>query len=238
LLNRTLINKLAGVVGALLLGAAPGWSDQLITNGAFETGTLSGWTVVDSAGSFGPGTWFASDTTTGPVSGFVDAGPASGQWFALSDQTGGGAHALLQSFVVAPDLASLTLSFDMFVNDWDGGPICPPGGSLECGRVDILSSTADAFDTSSGVVQSLYLGTDPNQGVSNPYTHYSFNLTDLAPGAYQLRFAVWDNIYYFNMGVDNVSLEASPEPTSWVLFAIATTAFLGIARFRMAVQSR
>jgi hypothetical protein len=213
--EHTLPKQILGVL-VLLAGANIARADLI--NGGFEAG-LTGWTVSNQ----GSGSWFAATGTTAPVSGLPTAGPAGGSFYALSDQTGGGAHALTQSFTVVAG-TSLTLGFDMFVNDWDGGPFCGPGldftgGPVECGRVDILTAGAGAFDTGAGVVQNLYLGADVPTGQSNPYIPYTFDLSALTPGTYQLRFAEADNQFFFNMGVDNVALTgAVPEPTSILLF--------------------
>jgi hypothetical protein len=223
---------------AIILASSPGFADQLIQNGGFETGTLAGWTVTNQAG--GSGSWFAASGTTAPLSGEHTAGPASGSNYALSDQTGPGAHSLIQSFTLTG--GSAVLSFDMFVNDWDGGPYCGNGlsytsGTAECGRVDILTPTASAFDTGAGVVENLYKGADSPLGTSHGYTLYTFDLSGLAPGTYQLRFAEADNQNFFNMGVDNVSLVTTPEPTSLLLVGTGLLSAVGVAR-RKLVRTR
>jgi PEP-CTERM motif len=198
----------------------------LITNGGFETGSLAGWTEVDQSG--GSGSWFASSSTTTPLSSHLTVGPASGAFYAVTDQTGPGSHVLIQSFTVPTGATSVVLSFDMFVNDWDNGPFCTgldyTASTTECARVDILSAAATPFDTGAGVVDNLFSGADAALGVTNPYSSYSFNLTGiLTPGqTYQLRFGEADNQSYFNQGVDNVSLlaaTATPEPGTMLLFA-------------------
>ena len=63
-LTLTLV-ALALTVGAVLATGT--------TNGDFETGTLSGWTVVDNADF--PGSWFAYSGTSAPLSGRRVAAP-------------------------------------------------------------------------------------------------------------------------------------------------------------------
>ena len=194
---------------------------DLINNGGFETGDLTGWTEADQAG--GSGSWFVSSSTSTPLSGHLTVGPASGEFYAVTDQTGPGSHALLQSFTVSPG-STVTLSFDMFVNNYGGGVFIPGGASdhynvfpNEHGRVDILTSSATAFDTASGVVTNLYNGADAGTP-PNAYTHYSFDITPFvgSGGTFQLRFAEADNQGFFNVGVDNVSISVAsvPEPAS------------------------
>lgn len=200
------------------LAAAP---VELITNGGFETGDFTGWTVTDLAG--GSGSFFVDDADGfTPFSGLPTVGPAAGAFAAVSDQTGPGTHALVQSFVVPLGASSVLLSFDMFVNDSDGGPIVDPIGLDHTGppnqhaRVDLLTAAAGAFDTGAGVISNLYTGVDPQALNPNPYTPYLFDITGLVTpgGTYQIRFGETDNQLFLNQGVDNVSIlvEAVPEP--------------------------
>jgi hypothetical protein len=236
------------VVAATLciwLAGLPARADsQLIVNGGFETGNLAGWTAVDQAG--GSGSWFASSSTSAPLSGLATAGPAGGTFYVVTDQTGPGSHVLLQSFTVPIGSTSVILSFDMFVNDWNSGPFCTgldyTVSQTECGRVDILTAAATAFDTGAGVVDNLFSGADAAHSVANPYTPYSFDLTGiLTPGqTYQLRFGEADNQSFFNQGVDNVSLlaaTATPEPVSMLLFATGLFS-LGAVKKRNHVGSK
>src|SRR5262245_53565551 len=84
---------------------------QLITNGNFETGNFTGWTVVNQAGSFVPGNWFISTPGTAtPVSAFPTlstGGGPHGSFYAVTDQGGPGTHALLQTFSVTPGATSV-----------------------------------------------------------------------------------------------------------------------------------
>ncbi len=224
---------LAALLGAA--GAAQASPIELIVNGDFETGDFTGWTVIDQAGGSGG---FLIDDADGftPASGLATVGAATGGFYAVSDQFGPGAHALVQSFTVPVGVTSVSLSFDMFVNDQNGsGSLVHPAGldftasPNQHARVDILSASAGALSTAVGnVITNLYLGVDGP--APNPYTSYSFDLTALlAPGtSYQLRFAEVDNQYFFNQGVDNVSILADaaqvPTPATLALFGLGLTA--------------
>ena len=211
---------------------------QLLTNGTFETGTLTGWTVANQTGSFAGSNFFAISGTTTPQSASSTVGPASGSFYAVSDQQGSGTHVLLQTFVV-PAASSVELSFSMFANSYGGSFVNPIGldftdGANQHARVDILRAGASAFDTGAGVLQNFYLGTDSG---ANPhaYKNYSFDITSLAGagGTFQIRFAEVDNQLFFNLGVDNVSINSAstavPEPFS---FVFATLGLSGLALFR------
>ncbi len=230
------------VVGLYLLAAVV-WlpptarGAELISNGGFEAG-LAGWTVTNLAGS--DGTWFAMPVGRTPISDYPTVGPATGLLYALSDQNSPGTHALTQAFLVPFGSTSVILSYDMFVNDQSGlGPIVNPAGldhtagPNQHARVDLLTGLAAPFDTGAGVLANFYLGT--YAGVfPHPYIGYLFDITALVvPGeVYQIRFAEVDNQFFFNQGVDNVSIAATvvPEPSTVLSFTAGLAGLLGIAR--------
>ncbi len=196
---------------AVLTAASTTQAAELLSNGDFETGDLTGWTVADQAG--GSGSTYNNTGTSTPISFLVTVGASGGNYYAVTDQGGPGAHALLQSFTVAAG-ASTQLSFDMFANDQSGfGPIINPAGldytasPNQHARVDILDGAAGPFDTGAGVLANFYLGVDagPNP---HAYTPYSFDISSVvaAGGTFQIRFAEVDNQLFFNLGVDNVSI--------------------------------
>jgi hypothetical protein len=225
-------------LGAACAFVQPAFALALLTNGGFEAG-LTGWTVTDLAG--GSGSWFANAGTSTPISGNTTVGPAGGVLYAVTDQGGPGTHALTQSFTVPIGSTLVVLGFDMFANDQSGvGPIIDPIGLDHTGpanqhaRVDLLSALATPFDTGAGVLANFYLGEDAGP---NPHgwTPYSFDITGLVTpgGTYQLRFGEVDNQFFFNQGVDNVSIEAIPEPASLALLGIGL-AGMGALRRRKA----
>lgn len=213
-------------------------SAELLTNGNFESGSFAGWTASVLGGSSGNLSIDTPGTST-PVSGQPSSaagGGAHGNFYAVSDQTGPGTYALIQSFSVNAG-QTILLNFDMFANDWSNrGPIIGPQGLSHIGaanqhvRVDILSGAATAFQTGAAVLANLYSGVDVGLD-PNPFTHYVFDISSIVAGGgtFQLRFAQVDNQSFFNMGVDNVSLTAVPEPASLLLAGIGL-AGLGFVR--------
>jgi hypothetical protein len=208
----------------------PAGTQELLNNGDFEAG-FAGWAVNNLLG--GSGDWYLSTPgSPTPLSNIPTAPNAGGgALYAVTDQTGPGTHVLRQTFTVPADAISIALSFEMFVNDSDGGPIVHPNGldhtafPNQHSRVDILTPTAGPFSTApSDIVQTFYVGVDPQISNPNPYTPYSFDLTGIvAPGqSYQIRFAEVDNQLFMNHGVDNVSITALviPEPTEVILITL------------------
>ena len=102
-----------------------------------------------------------------------------------------------------------------------------PGFSINLTDVDILNGNgASAFDvvdfTLGGTVLSvppLFFGADPFATIENPYKNYEIDITSIisAPGTYTLRFANVESIGTLVQGIDNVSINATPEPSSSIL---------------------
>jgi hypothetical protein len=108
--TRLLVAVLA--VGAGLVGIVPAVSTAAtVTNGGFETGNFTGWTVVNQAG--GSGNWFVYTGTTSPLSGFTIAAPPVGTHAAVSDQTSRGSHVLYQDVALEAGFTH-TLSFVLY----------------------------------------------------------------------------------------------------------------------------
>jgi len=190
---------------------------QLITNGSFETGTLTGWTM-NGTGYADNKFYAAKNGANAPVSAYATQTNANGgTWYALSDQTGAGGETLSQSFTKTGNMSSLILSFDWFNTvhtSYSGTTI---DGSGEAGRIDIMSAVAATYDVGSGVVKNLELNAGSTT-TTMAWQHVSFDLSSLAAGTYSLRFATGQCCSYQEMGVDNVSLVANvPEPASLML---------------------
>ena len=238
-MNAQLLKVAPVVVACLISMPAQAVSVELITNGGFETGTLAGWTVDDLAG--GSGSFFIESASTTPLSGNFTAGPSSGVFYAVSDQSGPGTHALTQTFLVPGGATSVVLSFAMFVNDSDSGPIVDPigldhtGAANQHARVDLLLPGAPAFDTGAFVLANLYTGVDGPP--VTPYSPYVFDITPYVGGGgvFALRFAEVDNQLFLNQGVDDVSViaEVVPVPAALWLFGSAL-GLLGVTRRRTA----
>jgi hypothetical protein len=238
------LTKLLGIATVSFLAQISfAQAGELISNGGFETCDFTGWNANVELGSAGNLFVVLNNGGTSPLSGFpYQLNATGGNCFAITDQTGPGSYSLTQSFVVAPGTTDVTVSFQLFANDQDGGPFSTdpnrdfntfPNQNAE---VDILTGAANAFTvTPSDILATLYgPGADNLSGNPNPWTTYFADLGALAPGTYQIRFAETDNQFFFQMGVDNVSVFATvPEPATLSLLGLGL-AGIGFARRRRA----
>jgi hypothetical protein len=227
------VKNLTSYVFPLMALATVASGNNLFVNGGFETGDFTGWTASVEGGS--QGSLFVQSGTGTPISGNSTVGPSSGNFYALTDQGGGGAYALTQSFTVGAGFNGV-LSFDLFANDYAGttivGPLTHTGGAVEFATVDLLTGGADPFSTApADVLQNFYSGSDAGAN-PNPFTTYTFDISNIlsAGGTFQIRFGEADNQFFFNMGIDNVSLTATPEPATLFLFAPALVGLIGLRR--------
>lgn len=231
-----------GIGLASLLATFGVHAGELITNGGFETGDFTGWSVHEAGST---GALSVESGLVAPNSLKPTAGPASGIYYALMDEPFAGANVLIQTFTTGP-VQSAVLSFNMFVNDHNpsGEVLIHPtgldattGGSYspnQHARVDLLSVSASPFDTGAGVLKTFYLGGGTGRSFNNPYT--GFDVMDVlwAGGTFQLRFAEVNNQNFFNVGVDNVSLQVTPVPetSTWAMM------LAGLALTRLITRRR
>lgn len=219
---------------ALPVGAAP-----LLTNGGFESG-FTGWTTADALG--GDGTFFIQSGTASPVNGDAVPAPPGGVNAAMSDGGGPGSHVLYQDFAVSTAASQFVLSFDLFIGNRGGQFATPSPADLDFGinkanqqvRVDILKASAGPFSVAASDVLSALYQSNAGDPLVAGYTKYSFDITALVNASLgktlRLRFAETDNLAPLQAGVDNVTLEAVPEPTSLVM--LASGCLLGMEKIR------
>jgi hypothetical protein len=222
----------------ILAWMGPRASAQVIANGSFEAG-FTGWTRVDQTGS--NGTYFIQSGTTSPVSGDPVPVPPHNAQAAMSDSQGPGSHVLFQEFVVpSVSLASAQLTFQVFIGNRAAAFFIPTPPSLDFStpalnqqaRVDILRAGTDPFSVAAADLLANVYQTLVNDPPVSGYTTISAELTALLNAnlgaTLRLRFAEVDNVFTFQMGVDNVNLTVVPipEPTAMILCGVAVCAGL------------
>jgi len=108
-------------------------------------------------------------------------------------------------------------------------------------RVDILFGSAGAFSVLPADVLLSAFQTNPGDPLVSGYTHHTVDVTALLNShvgtPLTLRFAEADNVFTFQLGVDNVDIDvnaaAVPEPSSWLLAVWALSA-IGLGRRMLA----
>lgn len=222
--------KIACVSAALACALSAPVHAQLITNGGFESG-LAGWTRADQIGS--DGSFFAQSGTTSPLNGFAVPAPPEGSRAAMTDAAAGGSHVLYQDFTVPNSVTLATVGFSLYLNNAATAYFTPANldwaatnqaGGLNLNqqaRVDIITTAADPFSVAVGsVLQNLFQTTAQTPLVTG-YNPFLIDITVLLQShqgeTLRLRFAETDNVNFFNLGVDNVSLSAIPEPATCVM---------------------
>lgn len=231
--------RLSGTIGIVLsiFVAAPGaYGGPTILNGGFESGFAS-WTRADQFGSEGG---FAIQAgTASPVNGDPVAAPPGGTNAAMTDGSGPGSHVLYQDFLA--DASGATLRFDLFLGNRADRYVTPASldfaltnvnGTLtlnQQARVDILRAGADPFSVATGDILLSLFATQVGDALVSGYRTIAADITSLlaahAGEQLRLRFAETDNLAQFQLGVDNVVIQAVSEPGTVALFC-ALLAFL------------
>jgi hypothetical protein len=198
-----------------ILIAAPVHGLQLITNGNFETGDLTGWTVAGDFPALGaitvPNVWH----------------PGLGSWTAsiapptLFGIQAIGTAALLQSFVIPAEMTMAAVDFCYLPWSFD---------SIQFDFVWIGMQHNGGFD-----LYEYWGGVDFG-GLESPgwqCFHRDYDISGvMSPINCTIMFGVTttDDIYYpTGMFVDNVSVEAVPEPATLLLLG---GGLMGMGLFR------
>lgn len=225
---------------------APEAQAQIVANGGFESG-FTGWTRADQLGS--NGTFFVQTGTTSPVNGIVVPAPPGGIQAAMSDAQGPGSHVLYQDLTIPTgSFTSGQLQFSLFIGNRATAFSIPTPASLDFStpalnqqaRVDLLRPVADPFTVATADVVANVYQTQIADPLVSGYTTVTIDVTALvnaeAGNTLRLRFAEVDNVNFFQMGVDSVSLTVVPIPEPSSLLACSIGALGLWARRRVSLR--
>jgi len=178
-------------------------AQSIVTNGGFETGDFSGWNQTPAAS----GSFFGVDGPAPALNySLLPSGAYEGNDYAFFGATGTQADSIDQLLATTP---GYTYDVNFWVNDSAGGA---------------------NFTATWGGVQLTSFGTDttlPGSG-NNGWTEFDFPETATSAST-DLAFAAYSgNI----LGLDDVTVTATPEPGTLALTGLGAVALLAVRRFR------
>jgi hypothetical protein len=183
----TVISYTAGVL------STPGQ----IVNGDFETGNFSGWTLANS----GNGTFVINNGTYNPPSPDGPLPPYSGNFSAMSDQSGPGVQTIYQDVTLPAGATSAILRWaDMIHNH--AGEFLDPEQEF---RVEIR-------DTSNNVLSTLF-STNPGDPLFSGWTERSAGISQFAGRTIRIAFTAQEELFFFNVHLDNIRIESGGGPS-------------------------
>ena len=199
---------LVALTAALL--AVPGLARAaIVTNGDFETGSLSGW----QSSNAGSGGWFAYTGTTTPLSLFTFPAPPQGNFGALSDENGEGTHVLYQDITLPPGGTTNQLSLFVYYESHD--PIVSPDnldytdGPNQQYRIDVMKPSASIDSVAPGDVLLTVFRTLSGDPETLAPTTKTADLSAYAGQTVRLRLAEVDNEFFFNAAADAISVKSN-----------------------------
>jgi uncharacterized repeat protein (TIGR01451 family) len=166
---------------------------ELVVNGGFELGNFAGWIRADTGG----GTFVINNGTFDPASLDGPLPPFAGSYSVLTDQTGPGQHVLYQDVAIPPG-----------------------GGAVTLRWADRIRNHAGTFDpvqqyyraevrTTANTVLAVAYATQPGDPALNNWAQRTFDLTAYRGQTVRIAFIEEDNLGFFNLHIDNVSVEAA-----------------------------
>ena len=176
------------------------WSNgpggEFIQNGGFETGTFTNWQKENS----GNGDFVINDGTFQPASQDGPTTPYAGKFCVVSEQNATGKHVLFQDITLPPGPGSFVLSWVDRIRNF-----ASQFSNNQYFHVEIQ-------DTNDNLLQ-LAFTTNPGDQLLNDWTNRTFNLAPYAGQRIRIAFVQADNLFYFNLHLDNISVQVNSAAT-------------------------
>ena len=193
---------------------------ELLANGDFETGDLAGWKLE----STGAGSFVVSDGGYDPNSPDNALPPLSGNFSALTDQTGVGRQSLFQDAFLPDGATNVTLSWRDSIRN-HAAAFGPTHGF----RVELR-------DTNNVVLTTLYSTPTNLPAVSGP-TNRVYDLRPWRGRIVRVAFVEQDNGGFLNVHLDDVHLTARSAASTFFDVYFGTEAAPASAEFQGATTN-
>jgi hypothetical protein len=198
------------VAGAALLAAPGAAHGTIVTNGDFETGTLSGWQVDDFLP--GSGSWYAYTGTTAPGGATVSA-PPQGTYAAVTSQSDPGRHIMYQDVTLPPGGSVNKLSLFVYYTTGaamsDSDTLDPAVIPNEQYRIDVMKPTAPLDSLVPDDILLTVFSTSSADASTLAPIQKGADLTAFAGQTVRLRFAEVDNQAPLHASADAVSVRSN-----------------------------
>jgi hypothetical protein len=179
------------------------------TNGDFETGTMTGWTVHTR--TIGTANWYNYTGTLSPQTNHPISAPPQGTRAAVTDHSDQTTHALFQDFTL-PAGQSGTLSFYVAYNNTLSNFITlntlDYAGNQHA-RIDLIKTTAGNESIAASDVYVKLFQTKPGDPLTMTPTLMTYDVSGFAGVTTRLRFAAAVGISWLQFAVDNVCLSTT-----------------------------
>lgn len=181
-----------GVPANTNLSWSIGPSGEFIQNGGFETGTFTNWSKENS----GNGDFVINDGTYEPPGPDGATPPYAGNYSVVSEQSNSGTHVLYQDITLPVTASSAVLSWVDRIRNYASEFTSNQYFDVE------IRTTNDAL-------LQIAFTTRPGDTLLADWTNRSFDLSPYIGETIRIAFAETDALDYFNVHLDNISVQVS-----------------------------
>jgi uncharacterized repeat protein (TIGR01451 family) len=187
---------------------------EIVRNGGFETGNFTSWALQTT----GFGGFVLNDGKFDPEGPDLPSPPFAGNFCVMTEQIGGGNHVLSQEVFIPADARGATLSWmDKIRNHSTQYDV------NQFFRVEIRDAAGDVMDVA--------FTTAPGFPLTNDWTRRTFDLTRFGGQTIRIAFVEEDHQGYFNVYLDNISVQLADNGVTTFDVYVGTNATLTAQNF-------